>query len=289
MSAQDQFSVRVFVRYQGDGTIHKLRVKVELTNQGENTPFATLEDEATPLSKSAAIDFPFCLPCLNVSRFREHVDVEVVAVALETWSDPTETLTGDDEKVGRILLPVVTTHGITGDWANLSILGWQPGYKTVGPGLPEMAAALAEDGYKLGGSYPTVYILVYPSLNPNGNAWLAENYMAKEVNKALSTSYADRVDIVAHSMGGLISRYYIEVMGGEEKVRKLIMIGTPNEGAAGAHIALEEDALGIGVAELAPSALTLTAVANLLGQDLGVTTNVELLSAYPYFCEFPRV
>ena len=93
---------------------------------------------------------------------------------------------------------------------------------------------------------------------------------------------------MAHSMGGLISRYYIEVMGGEEEVRKLIMIGTPNEGAAGAHIALEEDALGIEVAELAPSALTLTAVANLLGQDPGVTTNVELLPAYPYFCEFPE-
>lgn len=36
--------------------------------------------------------------------------------------------------------------------------------------------------------------------------------------------------IVAHSMGGLVSRWFIEKLGGSKVVRKLIMLGTPNNG-----------------------------------------------------------
>src|SRR5512137_59511 len=39
-----------------------------------------------------------------------------------------------------------------------------------------------------------------------------------------------RIDIVGHSMGGLIGLYYIKKLGGHEKVRKLVMIGTPHRG-----------------------------------------------------------
>jgi pimeloyl-ACP methyl ester carboxylesterase len=39
-----------------------------------------------------------------------------------------------------------------------------------------------------------------------------------------------KVDIVAHSMGGLVARWYIELGGGQENVRKLIMLETPNRG-----------------------------------------------------------
>ena len=38
------------------------------------------------------------------------------------------------------------------------------------------------------------------------------------------------VDIVAHSMGGLVARFYIERMGGAAKVQRLITIGTPHRG-----------------------------------------------------------
>jgi PKD repeat protein len=39
-----------------------------------------------------------------------------------------------------------------------------------------------------------------------------------------------KIDIVAHSFGGLVSRYYIEKLGGDRNVRSLTMLGTPNEG-----------------------------------------------------------
>jgi len=46
-----------------------------------------------------------------------------------------------------------------------------------------------------------------------------------------------RVVIIAHSMGGLVSRRYLQIFG-EEDVEKLIMIGTPNHGIEGdiAHV-----------------------------------------------------
>lgn len=49
-----------------------------------------------------------------------------------------------------------------------------------------------------------------------------------------------KVNLVTHSMGGLISRYYLQVLGGEKNVNKLIMLGTPNQGAMDALKAIAE-------------------------------------------------
>jgi pimeloyl-ACP methyl ester carboxylesterase len=40
----------------------------------------------------------------------------------------------------------------------------------------------------------------------------------------------DRISIVAHSFGGLVSRYYLEQLGGADHTRTLTMLGTPNAG-----------------------------------------------------------
>jgi pimeloyl-ACP methyl ester carboxylesterase len=42
--------------------------------------------------------------------------------------------------------------------------------------------------------------------------------------------------IVAHSMGGLVSRFYIEQFSGNEVVKELIMLGTPNNGTPWADV-----------------------------------------------------
>jgi len=55
--------------------------------------------------------------------------------------------------------------------------------------------------------------------------------LRNEIEKWRTSDQVNRVDIVAHSMGGLVSRYYIEVGGGCKHVRKLIMLETPNQGA----------------------------------------------------------
>ncbi|MEU2659927.1 alpha/beta fold hydrolase [Streptomyces sp. NPDC007325] len=45
------------------------------------------------------------------------------------------------------------------------------------------------------------------------------------------------VDLVGHSLGGLIARYYVQRLGGDTRVRTLVMLGTPHEGTTVARLA----------------------------------------------------
>jgi pimeloyl-ACP methyl ester carboxylesterase len=55
------------------------------------------------------------------------------------------------------------------------------------------------------------------------------------VNKILHDTGSEKVDIVAHSKGGLDARWYI-ANDGADKVANLIMIGTPNSGSPAAWV-----------------------------------------------------
>ncbi|MFC5380155.1 alpha/beta fold hydrolase [Aquipuribacter nitratireducens] len=44
------------------------------------------------------------------------------------------------------------------------------------------------------------------------------------------------VDVVAHSLGGLIARYYVQRLGGHRHVRTLATAGTPHHGTHAAHL-----------------------------------------------------
>ncbi|MFE7123696.1 esterase/lipase family protein [Streptomyces sp. NPDC057617] len=39
-----------------------------------------------------------------------------------------------------------------------------------------------------------------------------------------------QVDVIGHSMGGLIARYYAQRLGGDDRIRTLVTLGTPHEG-----------------------------------------------------------
>jgi triacylglycerol esterase/lipase EstA (alpha/beta hydrolase family) len=52
----------------------------------------------------------------------------------------------------------------------------------------------------------------------------------EKVESILERTPARRIDIVGHSMGGLIGLYYVKRLRGHEKVRKLVMMGTPQRG-----------------------------------------------------------
>jgi pimeloyl-ACP methyl ester carboxylesterase len=56
----------------------------------------------------------------------------------------------------------------------------------------------------------------------------------RETYQNLTEDAEPRIVFVCHSMGGLIARYYIEVLGGCEKTRRLITIGTPFRGSINA-------------------------------------------------------
>jgi alpha-beta hydrolase superfamily lysophospholipase len=60
--------------------------------------------------------------------------------------------------------------------------------------------------------------------------------LAGEVEAACERVGSDRLRIVAHSLGGLIARYYVQRMGGDTRVDLLITLGTPHQGSRWAHL-----------------------------------------------------
>lgn len=64
------------------------------------------------------------------------------------------------------------------------------------------------------------------------NADSAVEYLIPTINRALANSSTGKVDIVAHSMGGLVARSYIQSNSYGNNVDQFIMMGTPNEGSS---------------------------------------------------------
>ncbi len=80
--------------------------------------------------------------------------------------------------------------------------------------------------------------ITYLTQNNTKNAGQLSYELKEFIKKINSGQYynkkkisAKKVDIIAHSMGGVVTRYYIESKMYDWNIRKLIMMGTPNHGA----------------------------------------------------------
>jgi len=60
--------------------------------------------------------------------------------------------------------------------------------------------------------------------------------LAEVVEELCSDTGYERVHVVAHSMGGLIARYYVQRLGGDDRVHTLVTLGTPHSGTAWARV-----------------------------------------------------
>ena len=60
--------------------------------------------------------------------------------------------------------------------------------------------------------------------------------LARYISNVKKLTGAQQVDLVGHSMGGLISRYYIDRLMAERDVAQLIMLGTPQNGSDCANL-----------------------------------------------------
>lgn len=58
----------------------------------------------------------------------------------------------------------------------------------------------------------------------------------RKIERILAQTSWEQIDIVAHSMGGLIGLYYIKKLGGHGRVRKMVTMGTPYRGTWAALI-----------------------------------------------------
>lgn len=89
---------------------------------------------------------------------------------------------------------------------------------------------------------PKVYCCGYDWRQDNARSALR---LAEVVEEALAETRERKVVIVAHSMGGLVARYYCRVLGGESKVHQLFLIGSPTLGSPAAYIQLKNGVTGL--------------------------------------------
>lgn len=125
------------------------------------------------------------------------------------------------------MLPVLLVHGI-----------WDTGAK-----LAKMARAL-----EAAGAPRAVSITLSKN---DGSAPLRE--LAREVASA-ADALGPRIDLVGFSMGALVSRTYVQRLGGRERVRRFVSIAGPHQGTLWARAARPH---ALGVRDMAPGSALL--------------------------------
>jgi pimeloyl-ACP methyl ester carboxylesterase len=76
--------------------------------------------------------------------------------------------------------------------------------------------------------------------------------IARKVESIVAQTGIARVDIVGHSMGGLVGLDYLKRLGGRHRVRRLVLLGTPAQGTWSALFGLVTAPLGLASLQLLP-------------------------------------
>ncbi|AFZ11645.1 peptidase C14 caspase catalytic subunit p20 [Crinalium epipsammum PCC 9333] len=183
---------------------------------------------------------PFEYPILAVAEVGEN---EVI------YEKNQEKVKAQVAQVQRIVLYI---HGIIGDTKSM---------------VPSIYKARVEgDGQKrpLRELYDLVLTFDYENLQTT----IEENgkLLGQRLQEVgLGPNHGKELHIVAHSMGGLVSRWFIEREGGNKIVQHLVMLGTPNAGSPWSAV---QDwvftALGLGLNQLSAIVWPTNVVAGLL-------------------------
>ena len=60
--------------------------------------------------------------------------------------------------------------------------------------------------------------------------------LAELVESVCEDTGYERLHVIGHSMGGIVGRYYVQRLGGDERVHTLVTLGTPHVGTRAAHV-----------------------------------------------------
>lgn len=83
--------------------------------------------------------------------------------------------------------------------------------------------------------FGTIFAMNYSVLTMDIRA--AALRLSEEVEAIVAETGYERIHIVGHSLGGLIARYYVTRLGGDERVHTLVTLGTPHRGTYLAYLA----------------------------------------------------
>jgi len=121
--------------------------------------------------------------------------------------------------------PVIIVPGIGACLGSQSGIDWWPGWILVGP-YRAIRQALEGAGYS---EDVDLFVACYDWRGPLDQA--AERHLVPIIDQALERSGHDKVNIVAHSLGGLLSRAYVQSDIYRDDVNRLVIAGSPSYGA----------------------------------------------------------
>ncbi|MFG1674966.1 lipase family alpha/beta hydrolase [Micromonospora sp. NPDC049282] len=134
------------------------------------------------------------------------------AVTTTVADTPVSTVTAAERAAAAAADPVVVVGGLIG----ISI-AYEP-----------IAARLRADGYRV-----SIYQL--PNLGL-GDIRESARALSSYLDQVRAATGASRVDLVTHSEGGLVSRWYVKFLGGADKVDQYVSLGSPQYGTYVANI-----------------------------------------------------
>jgi hypothetical protein len=118
-------------------------------------------------------------------------------------------LVGDVEAAGT---PIILVHGIVDNRSVFTML--RRGLRRRGFGR--------------------VVTVNYSSIN--GDVRLLADLLGELVEEVCEETGFERVHVVGHSLGGLVARYYVQRLGGDERVHTLVTLGSPHAGTLPAYV-----------------------------------------------------
>jgi pimeloyl-ACP methyl ester carboxylesterase len=126
--------------------------------------------------------------------------------------------------------PVIIVPGIMGSWYSDED-GWQ-----LDPILNTYDNLW--ESFKLAGYEENKTLFAFPYQWRNSNV-ISAGYLKSKINEVKSICECEKVDIVAHSMGGLVTRYYVESDDYENDIDQIVFLGVPHKGAPKAYLQWE--------------------------------------------------
>lgn len=160
--------------------------------------------------RSQKLGHPYEYPILAAAKVRE--ENNKIAVIYKKDSGEVKNLVASAQKI------ILYIHGIIGDTQSMV-------------GSVQQAKVAANGQLRpLQEHYNLVLTFDYENLQTTieENARLLKQRLE---TVGLGANHGKELHIVAHSMGGLVARWFIEREGGNQMVQHLVMLGTPNAGS----------------------------------------------------------